>query len=105
GEVRALRQRLGSVLLGEARERLLRVKLVTLAAQPLGVLDPPGQLAPEPVLLLVRLAERVELRGGPPPRAVRLRLRIRGRAIVGDGLVTGRDGLREPVLRERHDLL
>ena len=94
------------VVLGQFGHRVLRLALVALAQDALGVADPALEVAARAVLVLVGLAEPLELGGRLPPQTVHLRLLVRGRPLGGRrGRPRGRPGLEgrlgggEPLLR------
>ena len=75
----------------ERGQRLLRVRVVAFAQQPLGLADPSVQIAAESVLVLVFLAQTLQLACRLAPRLVRRGLGL-GRRALGLSRLVASDG-------------
>ncbi len=94
------------VVLGQLGDRVVRLALVTLSQHALGVPDPAFEVAARAILVLVRLAEPLELGRGLSPQPVQLRLLVGRRALggrrgrpCGDPRLQRRLGGGQPMLR------
>jgi hypothetical protein len=84
-ELARLLQRLDRVVVGQHRERRIRLECVALAQQTFGVADPALDVSPETVVLLVGLPQSVELGGCLAPCLVDLGFEGRRRTLRRGG--------------------